>query len=145
MDTLSATFAALADPTRRSMLAQLAKGEATVNELAAPFAMSLPSVSRHLKVLEKAGLVSKRRSAQWRRCQLEVAPLQSADAWMAPYRAFFEHRFDRLEAQLKTMVVAQGDGPTHPPKPNTANATAVAQASAKGRRVKGRQGNAPQA
>jgi DNA-binding transcriptional ArsR family regulator len=97
MDPLSATFAALADPTRRAILAQLAKGEATVNELAAPFAMSLPSVSRHLKVLEKAGLVSKTRSAQWRHCRLEVTPLQRADEWMTPYRVFFESRFDRLE------------------------------------------------
>jgi DNA-binding transcriptional ArsR family regulator len=103
-DVLSATFSALADPTRRSILARLAKGEATVNELAAPYAMSLPSVSRHLKVLEKAGLVSKGRSAQWRPCRLEAAPLRDADEWMAPYRQFFDIRFDRLEEQLKTMV-----------------------------------------
>ena len=103
-DALSATFSALADPTRRSILAQLMQGEATVNELAAPHAMSLPSVSRHLKVLEKAGLVSKGRSAQWRPCRLEPAPLQEADAWMAPYREFFDRRFDRLESQLATMV-----------------------------------------
>jgi DNA-binding transcriptional ArsR family regulator len=99
-DPLSATFAALADPTRRSILARLAQGEATVTELAAPHAMSLPSVSRHLKVLEKAGLVSKGRSAQWRPCRLEAAQLRAADAWIAPYRAFFESRFDRLEDQL---------------------------------------------
>jgi DNA-binding transcriptional ArsR family regulator len=103
-DELSVTFAALADPTRRSILARLTLGEATVNELAAPFAMSLPSVSRHLKVLEKAGLVTKGRAAQWRPCRLEVAPLREADAWMAPYRAFFESRFDRLEKQLETMA-----------------------------------------
>jgi DNA-binding transcriptional ArsR family regulator len=103
-DALSATFGALADPTRRSILAQLAKGEATVKELAAPYAMSLPSVSRHLKVLEKAGLVSKGRSAQWRPCRLEVAQLRAADEWMAKYRTFFESRFDRLEEQLKDMV-----------------------------------------
>jgi DNA-binding transcriptional ArsR family regulator len=109
-DTLSATFAALADPTRRSILARLVQGEATVNELAAPFAMSLPSVSRHLKVLEKAGLVSKGRSAQWRPCRLEVDQLRSADEWMAPYRKFFEDRFDRLEDQLKQMA-ADEDGP----------------------------------
>ncbi|HEV8190302.1 MAG TPA: metalloregulator ArsR/SmtB family transcription factor [Ktedonobacterales bacterium] len=117
MDALSATFAAPADPTRRSILAQLAKGAASVNELAAPFAMSLPSVSRHLKVLEKAGLVSKIRSAQWRQCRLEVAPLQSADEWMAPYRAFFESRFDRLEAQLKMLVAQREDRPTQPVEP----------------------------
>src|SRR5262245_468180 len=99
-DPLSATFAALADPTRRAILARLAEGEATVNELPAPHAMSLTSVSRHLKVLERAGLVVKGRSAQWRPCRLEPAPLAEADAWMAPYRAFFESRFARLERQL---------------------------------------------
>jgi DNA-binding transcriptional ArsR family regulator len=114
MDALSATFAALADPTRRSILAQLAKGEATVNELAAPYSMSLPSVSRHLKVLEKAGLISKSRSAQWRPCRLEVAPLQRVEAWMEPYRQFFESSFDRLEEHLKTMVAEREDRPTHP-------------------------------
>jgi len=118
-DVLSATFAALADPTRRSILAQLAKGEASVNELAAPYAMSLPSVSRHLKVLEKAGLVSKSRTAQWRQCRLEVGPLQSADEWLAPYRAFFETRFDRLEEQLKAMVAEREDRQTHPLGPDT--------------------------
>jgi DNA-binding transcriptional ArsR family regulator len=100
-DRLSMVFAALADPTRRAMLRRLAEGEATVNELAAPHAMSLPSVSRHLKVLERAGLVVKGRSAQWRPCRLEVAPLAEADAWMAPYRTFFESRLARLEQQLK--------------------------------------------
>jgi DNA-binding transcriptional ArsR family regulator len=99
-DALSTTFAALADPTRRAILSRLAEGEATVNELAAPHAMSLPSVSRHLKVLERAGLVVKGRSAQWRPCRLDAAPLAEADAWMAPYRDFFERRFARLEEQL---------------------------------------------
>jgi DNA-binding transcriptional ArsR family regulator len=99
-DALSTTFAALADPTRRAILARLTEGEATVNELAAPHAMSLPSVSRHLKVLEQAGLVVKGRSAQWRPCHLDAAPLAEADAWMAPYRHFFEERFARLEQQL---------------------------------------------
>jgi DNA-binding transcriptional ArsR family regulator len=103
-DALSVIFGALADPTRRSILARLAKGEATVKELAAPYSMSLPSVSRHLKVLEKAGLVSKGRSAQWRPCRLEVGQLQAADQWMAQYRSFFERRFDRLEEELKDMV-----------------------------------------
>jgi DNA-binding transcriptional ArsR family regulator len=113
VDALSATFAALADPTRRAILAQLAKGEATVNELAAPYAMSLPSVSRHLKVLEKAGLIRKGRSAQWRPCRLEVAPLQSVEAWMEPYRQFFESSFDRLEEHLKVMVAEREDRLTH--------------------------------
>jgi len=99
-DPLSMTFAALADPTRRAILSRLAEGEATVNELAEPHAMSLPSVSRHLKVLERAGLVVKGKSAQWRPCRLDAAPLQAADAWMAPYRDFFEQRFARLEQQL---------------------------------------------
>ncbi len=99
-DALSMTFAALADPTRRAILGRLAEGEATVNELAAPHAMSLPSVSRHLKVLEQAGLIVKGRSAQWRPCRLDAAPLADADAWMAPYREFFEARFGRLEPQL---------------------------------------------
>lgn len=107
-DTLNAVFAALADPTRRAMLARLVEGEATVNELAAPFAMSLPSVSRHLKVLEKAGLVSKGRSAQWRPCRLETKTLRAADDWMAPYRKFWDVRLDALELHLKTM---KNDGP----------------------------------
>jgi DNA-binding transcriptional ArsR family regulator len=114
MDALSATFAALADPTRRSILAQLVKGEATVKELAAPYAMSLPSVSRHLKVLESAGLITKGRAAQWRPCRLDAAPLQSVDAWMAPYRAFFEQRFAQLEAELQVMV-AEGAARSAPP------------------------------
>src|SRR5216683_8137245 len=99
-DALSVTFAALADPTRRAILSRLAEGDATVNELAAPHAMSLPSVSRHLKVLEQAGLIVKGRSAQWRPCHLNGAPLAEVDAWMAPYRDFFEGRIARLEQQL---------------------------------------------
>jgi DNA-binding transcriptional ArsR family regulator len=101
-DPLSVTFAALADPTRRAILARLADGEATVGELAQPHAMSLPSISRHLKVLERAGLVIKGRSGQWRPCRLDAAPLVAADAWMAPYRTFFETRLARLEEQLTT-------------------------------------------
>jgi DNA-binding transcriptional ArsR family regulator len=98
--SLSNTFAALGDPTRLAILERLAQGEATVTELAEPFAMSMPAISRHLKVLERAGLVVKGRSAQWRPCRLEAAPLAEADAWMAPYRTFFEKRFARLETQL---------------------------------------------
>src|SRR5262245_14796691 len=101
-DQLSTTFAALADPTRRAILARLSEGEATVSELAEPHAMSLPSVSRHLKVLERAGLVVKGRSAQWRPCRLDAAPLAEADAWMEPYRAFYGSRFARLADQLAT-------------------------------------------
>jgi DNA-binding transcriptional ArsR family regulator len=99
-DPLSLTFSALADPTRRAILARLAEGEATVNELAAPHAMSLPSISRHLKVLERAGLIVKGKSAQWRPRRLDAAPLLEADEWMAPYRQFFEARLARLERQL---------------------------------------------
>ena len=145
MDALSATFAALADPTRRAILAQLAKGEATVNELAAPYAMSLPSVSRHLKVLEKAGLVSKSRSAQWRPRRLEVAPLQSADEWLTPYRVFFESRFDRLEEHLKTMVAEREDRPTLPTEPNNPVEPTAAKTPDKGRPAKGNTGRTPQA
>jgi DNA-binding transcriptional ArsR family regulator len=99
-DSLSVTFAALADPTRRAILARLTEGEATVNELAAPHPISLPSVSRHLKVLERAGLIVKGRSAQWRPCRLDPAPLVEADEWIAPYRDFFAVRLGRLERQL---------------------------------------------
>lgn len=99
-DQLSTTFAALADPTRRALLAQLTRGEATVNELAAPHAMTLPAVSRHLKVLENAGLVVKGRQAQWRPCRLATEPLQAVDAWMDDYRRFFTERFDRLAEHL---------------------------------------------
>jgi DNA-binding transcriptional ArsR family regulator len=109
-DALSATFAALADPTRRAMLARLTRGEATVNQLAEPFAISLPAVSRHLKVLERAGLVTKSRSAQYRPCRLDTEQLRHVDEWMAPYRAFFGVRLDRLEQHLATMVAADHEG-----------------------------------
>jgi len=102
-DALSTKFAALADPTRRAILARLASGEATVNELAAPFEMSLPAVSKHLKVLERAGLISRGREAQWRPCRLEAKALQPVDEWLSHYRAQWEARFDRLDAYLKTM------------------------------------------
>jgi DNA-binding transcriptional ArsR family regulator len=104
-DILSTTFAALADPTRRAILARLTHGPATINELAAPFDMTLPSVSRHVKVLEDAGLISKVREAQFRSCRLETLPLEAADGWLAEYRQFFSERFDRLEEQLKLMMV----------------------------------------
>jgi len=103
-DALSETFSALADPTRRAILARLTLGEATVSELAAPHDISLPAVSRHLRVLERAGLVSQGREAQWRPRRLEVAPLQRADEWMSTYRVFFDEWLDRLEDHLKTMV-----------------------------------------
>jgi DNA-binding transcriptional ArsR family regulator len=105
-DTLSQTFAALADPTRRAMLAQLAKGESSVTELARPFlhGMSLPAVTKHLKVLEKVGLVTKTRDAQWRPCKLNPEGLKDAADWMEQYRAFWEESFDRLDEYLKTVT-----------------------------------------
>jgi len=101
MDALSPVFAALADPTRRAIIARLAAGEATVNELAAPFEMSLPAVSKHLKVLERAGLISRGRNAQWRPCRLEAGPLRDVADWVEHYRRFWEQSFDRLDSYLK--------------------------------------------
>jgi DNA-binding transcriptional ArsR family regulator len=103
-DPLSVTFAALADPTRRAILARLADGEATVNELAEPFAMTLPAVSKHLKVLERAGLITRGRNAQWRPCTLDARPLRDAAEWMQQYRRFWEARLDRLDEHLKKMM-----------------------------------------
>src|SRR6476469_9929943 len=104
-DRLSQTFAALADPTRRAMLAQLSQGEASVTELAKPFLkkMSLPAITKHLKVLEKAGLVTKTRNAQWRPCKLNGEPLRLVSDWTEQYRIFWEESFDRLDAYLKTV------------------------------------------
>jgi DNA-binding transcriptional ArsR family regulator len=102
-DSLSAVFAALADPTRRAILERLAEGEATVTELAEPFAMSLPAISKHLKVLERAGLVAKGRDAQWRPCRLDTDPLKDVAAWMEPYRQFWEERYDRLDEYLQKL------------------------------------------
>ncbi|HVA80117.1 MAG TPA: metalloregulator ArsR/SmtB family transcription factor [Candidatus Binataceae bacterium] len=98
---LSITFAALADPTRRAILARLASGERSVTELAGPFKMSLPAVSKHLKVLERAGLIARGREAQWRPCRLEAGPLKEASDWIETYRRFWEERFDRLEDYLR--------------------------------------------
>ena len=103
-DQLSVIFAALADPTRRAILARLAEGEATVNELAAPFAMTLPAISKHLKVLERAGLISRGREAQWRPCRLEAEPLKEASEWVDRYRRFWESSFDKLDAHLKNLM-----------------------------------------
>lgn len=100
-DRLSVIFSALADPTRRAILAHLAEGDATVNELAEPFAISLPAISRHLKVLENAGLISRSRSAQWRTSTLQVGPLKEATDWMERYRQFWDENFTRLDAHLK--------------------------------------------
>src|SRR5688500_18274646 len=106
-DTLSLTFSALADPTRRSILARLARGEASVTELAAPFRMSLPAISKHLKVLERAGLIARGREAQWRPCRLEPEALKTVADWVEEYREFWEERFDRLDAYLQEIQSQQ--------------------------------------
>ena len=100
-DPLSLTFAALADPTRRAILARLSQGESSVKALAEPFAMSLPAVSKHLRVLERAGLITRGRDAQWRPCRLNAGPLKDAADWVEHYRRFWEESFDRLDAYLK--------------------------------------------
>ena len=102
-DPISTTFAALADPTRRAILARLSGGEASVTELAAPFEMTLPAVSKHLKVLERAGLIARGREAQWRPCRLQAGPLKDADEWLESYRRFWEESFDRLEDYLRDL------------------------------------------
>jgi DNA-binding transcriptional ArsR family regulator len=106
-DRLSATFAALADPTRRAIIARLALGETTVSELAKPFDMSGPAISKHLKVLENAGLISRGREAQWRPCRIEPQALKGVDDWLERYRQFWEDRLDRLEDYLNTLQAAE--------------------------------------
>jgi DNA-binding transcriptional ArsR family regulator len=103
MDRLSGTFAALADPTRRAILARLALGETSVTDLAKPFEMSLPAVSKHLKVLERAGLITRGREAQWRPCRIEAAALREVDDWLQHYRRFWEESFDRLDDYLREL------------------------------------------
>lgn len=114
-DRLSATFAALADPTRRAILARLTLGETSVNELAKPFEMSLPAVSKHLKVLENAGLITRGREAQWRPCKIETQALRNVDEWLENYRKLWEERFDRLDDYLRELQ-AQGHGKDKEPK-----------------------------
>ena len=104
---LDATFAALADPTRRAILARLASGERSVTELAGPFAMSMPAVSKHLRVLERAGLIARSREAQWRPCRLEAAPLKEVAEWTERYRAAWEQRFDRLDTYLQELKLKE--------------------------------------
>jgi DNA-binding transcriptional ArsR family regulator len=99
-DPLSATFSALADPTRRAILARLSSGEVSVTKLAEPFAMSMPAISKHLKVLERAGLIARGREAQWRPCRLEAGPLKDVSNWVENYRQFWEESFDRLDVYL---------------------------------------------
>src|SRR5689334_14951726 len=122
MDTLSTTFAALADPTRRAILARLASGECSVTELAAPFEMSLPAVSKHLRVLERAGLVARGREAQWRPCRLEAAPLKDVADWAATYRHLWEARLDRLDSYLQQLQGKKPSAaaPVTPARPRTA-------------------------
>jgi DNA-binding transcriptional ArsR family regulator len=103
MDQLSTTFQALADPTRRAILAQLTSGERSVTELAAPFDMSLPGISKHLKVLENAGLITRSREAQWRPCRIEPKALMTVDTWLDAYRRLWSERFDRLEEYLREL------------------------------------------
>ncbi|MEQ1887361.1 MAG: metalloregulator ArsR/SmtB family transcription factor [Bryobacteraceae bacterium] len=113
-DRLSATFSALADPTRRAILARLARGETSVTELAEPFEMSLPAVTKHLKVLERAGLITRSREAQWRPCKLEAGPLKNVNEWLENYRKFWEASFDRLEVYLKKLQrTEKKDGRKH--------------------------------
>jgi DNA-binding transcriptional ArsR family regulator len=109
VDQLSSTFSALADPTRRAILSRLADGEATVNELATPFPVSVQAVSKHLKVLERAGLITRGKTAQWRPCRLEAVPLHEATDWLEGYRRFWERRFDRLEEHLRATGKEQRD------------------------------------
>jgi DNA-binding transcriptional ArsR family regulator len=111
-DPLSTTFAALADPTRRAILARLATGEATVNELAEPFDMTLQAISKHLKVLERAGLITRGRNAQYRPCRLEAAPLDGAVDWIERHREIWKERFDQLEHHLRDIQRAQKETPS---------------------------------
>ncbi|MFE0268662.1 ArsR/SmtB family transcription factor [Nocardiopsis alba] len=112
-DPLSLTFAALADPTRREILARLARGEATVNELAEPFPISLQAISKHLKVLERAGLIVRGRNAQWRPCRLEPAPLEEVDRWIDRYRERWEDRFARLDEELNRIQSSDKEEKSH--------------------------------
>jgi DNA-binding transcriptional ArsR family regulator len=118
-DSISSTFSALADPTRRAILARLALGETSVTELAEPFEMSMPAVSKHLRVLERAGLITRGREAQWRPCKLKADPLREAAGWIDEYRQFWEQSFDRLDEYLQRVQAdakqTQGDSPKATP------------------------------
>jgi DNA-binding transcriptional ArsR family regulator len=124
MDPLSTKFAALADPTRRAILARLVLGETSVTELAEPFAMSMPAVSKHLKVLEHAGLVTRGRAAQWRPCRIEPAALKDVDDWLEEYRRFWEAGLDRLENYLGVLQAAEKNGAPRANKPKQRKSTA---------------------
>jgi DNA-binding transcriptional ArsR family regulator len=120
-DQLSLTFAALADPTRRAILARLASGETSVTEIARPFEISMPAVSKHLKVLERAGLISRGREAQWRPCALEAAPIKEVVEWAEPFRRFWEASFNRLDDYLRELQAKQK--PPEPPGTRRARRT----------------------
>src|SRR5215831_4497056 len=109
-DPLSVTFAALADPTRRAILARLARGEASVTELAKPFDLSLPGISKHLKVLQRAGLITQSRNAQWRPCRLDGSRLKEAAEWVGEYRRFWDESFERLDEVLQDLIKEKQDG-----------------------------------
>ena len=137
-DALSATFAALADPTRRAILARLASGACSVTELAQPFEMSMPAVSKHLRVLERAGLVARGREAQWRPCHLEAAPLKAVSEWAEQYRHVWEGRLDRLDSYLQQLQAARESAaakPTSRPRDGAATrpASRIAAGTLKGR------------
>jgi DNA-binding transcriptional ArsR family regulator len=134
-DSLSSTLSALADPTRRGILARLAKGDATVTEIAAPYDMSLAAVSKHLKVLEGAGLISRGREAQWRPCHLEAEPLEAVSAWLDEYRRFWDRSMDSFEEYLK---VLQTPGPVSPAAGRSAVRTSPRARRRKGRRTGGK-------
>jgi DNA-binding transcriptional ArsR family regulator len=114
--SLDTTFAALADPTRRAILARLALGEASVTDLAKPFAMTMPAVSKHLKVLERAGLIARSREAQWRPCRIEPRALKAVDEWLDHYRRFYDESFDRLDVYLKKLQAKKSDAKAPPAK-----------------------------
>ena len=118
-DQLSATFSALADPTRRAILARLVEGEAPVKELAEPFAMSMPAVSKHLKVLERAGLIERSRHAQWRPCRLAPEPLKAVADWVEEYRGLWENRLDRLDDYLNELQAKPASDPPHDARTKT--------------------------
>ena len=134
---LDATFSALADPTRRAILARLARGETTVQDLAEPFAMTLPAISKHLKVLERAGLISRSREAQWRPCRIEPRALKDVDDWLDHYRRFYDESFDRLDSYLKTL---QAREPNNEPAKEAAKPPRNAAAGKGGKKESGHGG-----
>jgi len=131
-DQLSMVFAALADPTRRAILARLADGDATVSELAEPFSISMPAISRHLKVLERAGLISRSRSGQWRSSSLQATPLKEATDWMERYRVFWDASFDRLDAHLRRVQQDRSGSGTPAEAPSQSGTTPAARSERTG-------------